>query len=72
MLTPFFKFAVMKKQHTPFLINSISEMHELFDLPKPKHPLVSVINHSTIPMTVRETVENPHLQFLYDLYQKGI
>lgn len=35
----------MKKDvSTPHIIQSISELHQLFALPKPDHPLVSVIN----------------------------
>lgn len=35
----------MKKNvSTPYLIKSISELHQLFALPKPDHPLVSIIN----------------------------
>lgn len=33
-----------KKVSAPHLIKSISELHQLFALPKPHHPLVSVIN----------------------------
>lgn len=35
----------MKKESIqPYIINSISELHRILDLPKPEHPLVSVIN----------------------------
>lgn len=34
----------MKKLNTPYTIKTISELHRLFALPKPQHPLVSVIN----------------------------
>lgn len=35
----------MKKTvNSPYIINSISELHRLLELPKPEHPLVSVIN----------------------------
>ena len=38
-------FEKMKKaQHIPHIINSVSELHQLLNLPKPKHPLVSVID----------------------------
>lgn len=33
-----------KSHHPPYPINSISELHRLLELPKPKHPLISVIN----------------------------
>ncbi len=34
----------MSKNVSPHIIQSISELHHLFALPKPEHPLVSVIN----------------------------
>jgi len=34
----------MKKLNTPYTIKTVSELHRLFALPKPHHPLVSVIN----------------------------
>jgi len=53
-----------KKQNTPpFLINSISEMHDVFNMPKPKHPLVSVVNHNTTPMNTRKDIHNPIYNF---------
>ena len=33
-----------KTSSPPFIVNSISELHRLLSLPKPEHPLVSVIN----------------------------
>lgn len=39
----------MKKQTPgPQIINSISELHRLSSLPKPEHPLVSLINYDDI------------------------
>ncbi len=38
----------MKKQNLPYTINSISDLHRLLGLPKPLHPLVSVIDMSGI------------------------
>jgi len=34
----------MQKNVSPHIIQSISELHRLFALPKPEHPMVSVIN----------------------------
>ncbi len=33
----------MKKHTSPYLINSVSDLHRLLELPKPEHPLVSMI-----------------------------
>ncbi|MBC7451615.1 MAG: helix-turn-helix transcriptional regulator [Cytophagales bacterium] len=39
----------MKKESVqPYIINSISELHSILELPKPEHPLVSVINLSEV------------------------
>ncbi|MBN8877680.1 MAG: helix-turn-helix transcriptional regulator [Sphingobacteriales bacterium] len=39
----------MKKSFTaPYMIRSISEWHQLFDLPKPLHPLISVVDVSLL------------------------
>ena len=39
----------MKKEaNLPYIVTSISELHQLLALPKPEHPLVSVINMSEI------------------------
>ncbi len=39
----------MKKgNHSPYVINSISEIHQQMGLPKPKHPLISVIDYADI------------------------
>ncbi len=34
-----------KKENTPLKISSISEMHDLLHLPKPLHPLVSLVDN---------------------------
>ncbi len=35
----------MKKSGSkPYIVNSISELHRIFSLPKPEHPLISVID----------------------------
>lgn len=39
----FLKFVPMKREHTPYFIKSIQEQHQFWSLPKPKHPLVSVL-----------------------------
>jgi len=37
-------------------INSISELHKIMGIPKPKHPLISLINYKDIPGTA---IKNP-------------
>lgn len=33
-----------KTENSPYIVNSISDLHRLLSLPKPEHPLVTVIN----------------------------
>ncbi|WP_158796907.1 AraC family transcriptional regulator [Pedobacter sp. L105] len=55
----------MKKEAgTPYVINSISELHQVLELPKPAHPLVSVIDMSAIECRV----ENSLKSFMYNFY----
>ncbi|WP_369765189.1 helix-turn-helix domain-containing protein [Flavobacterium sp. WC2429] len=55
----------MKKEtNAPHVINSISELHRLLELPKPKHPLVSVINLNEIKCDFDDKINN----FIYNFY----
>ncbi|MFV5699153.1 helix-turn-helix domain-containing protein [Flavobacterium sp. ZT3R17] len=55
----------MKKEtNSPYIINSISELHRLLELPKPKHPLVSVINLNEIKYHFDESIKS----FVYNFY----
>lgn len=38
----------MSKENTPYKINSISELHHLLKLPRPKHPLLSMVENSQL------------------------
>jgi hypothetical protein len=35
-----------KKNNSPLKISSLSEMHDLLQLPKPLHPLVSLVDNT--------------------------
>ncbi|MBC7934828.1 MAG: AraC family transcriptional regulator [Rhizobacter sp.] len=37
-----------KPAHSPHIINSISEWHRFFNMPKPEHPLISLVRHEAI------------------------
>lgn len=50
-----------KKTHQ---IKTISEFHRFRNLPKPEHPLISVIDYSTI----KHTAENNSLSWMLDFY----
>ncbi len=55
----------MKKAGSnPYLIQSISELHRLFAIPKPEHPLVSVIDFTTLSFEHSDVWGS----FTYDLY----
>ena len=54
----------MKKTYRkPYIINSISELHRLLELPKPKHPLVSVINFDEIKCFDDESLRSVSYNF---------
>jgi AraC family transcriptional activator of pobA len=56
----------MKKEaNSPFRINSISELHRMLGLPKPLHPLISLIDNTT--MVLDETYFNA--SFLFNFYK---
>ena len=48
----------------PYRIKTISEFHQFRGLPKPEHPLISVIDYSTI----RHSPENNQLSWVTDFY----
>ncbi len=55
----------MKKEAShPYSINSVSELHRLVGLPKPLHPLVSVINLSDVNCRLDERFSS----FVYNFY----
>lgn len=52
------------KAKLPHHIKTISQYHQAMGLPKPEHPLISILNFDTIP---RLPVNGP-LTFIYDFY----
>lgn len=55
----------MKKTgNPPYVINSISELHRILELPKPEHPLVSVINLNEIKCYTDESLSS----VIYNFY----
>ncbi len=42
----------------PYIINSVSEMHRILALPKPEHPLVSVINFDHVQCFADESLKS--------------
>ncbi|MDH6253620.1 AraC family transcriptional activator of pobA [Chryseobacterium sp. H1D6B] len=54
-----------KKENTPLKITSISELHHLMDLPKPLHPLISLVDNTK--MSVNTELFNR--SFALDFYK---
>ena len=52
-----------KTSNAPYIINSVSELHRLNSLPKPAHPLVSLINFKDIKNIPDELTSNFILNF---------
>lgn len=55
----------------PYSINSISELHRLMALPKPEHPLVSIINFANVKYTYSDVWEHFMLNFYCIAIKKG-
>ncbi len=67
-----YKQAGMKKQvHIPYTINSISELHRLLQMPKPEHPLISVINLKDVICHFDETQQSVIYNFYSICIKKG-
>jgi len=54
----------MNPTKLPHQIKTISQYHQVMGLPKPEHPLISILNFDSIP---RLPVNEP-LTFVYDFY----
>ncbi len=61
----------MKKQPIPYTINSISDLHRLLGLPKPLHPLVSVIDMSGINCYFDDNLKSVIYNFYSICIKKG-
>jgi len=53
-----------KSDNQPYTINSISDLHRLLELPKPSHPLVSVINLAEIKCYLDTSMKS----WIYNFY----
>ncbi len=62
----------MKKEtNHPYIVNSISELHRILALPKPEHPLVSVINLDEIKCYPEENIKSVLYNFYSVCIKKG-
>lgn len=58
-----------KEESSPYKIESLTDAHQLFGLPKPLHPLVSLINGSHMPVELNGLPPN-HVLGFYKLSYK--
>lgn len=62
----------MKSEHSkPYMISSISELHRLLELPKPEHPLISIINFEEITCFSEERLKSVTYNFYCIALKKG-
>jgi AraC-like DNA-binding protein len=63
---------VKKEEHIPLQFNSISDLHRMLGLPKPLHPLVSLVDNTTIAIE-KEQLRQPFLLNFYKIsYKTGL
>jgi len=63
----------MKKSvNQPLIVNSISELHRLLSLPKPEHPLISVINLKDTRLIINENVNSIVFNFYSIWLEKDV
>ena len=56
-----------KKNNNPLRISSLSQLHDLMQLPKPLHPLISIVDNSK--MTTVDATEILNKAFIFDFYK---
>lgn len=61
-----------KEQRIPAKFNSLSEAHAAFGLPKPNHPLISLINGAKVDLPVNQPPHAHVLNFYKISYRRGL
>lgn len=61
-----------KEEHIPHQFNSISDLHRVLGLPKPLHPLVSMVNNTQISVEKDQLPGSFLLDFYKISYKKGL
>lgn len=61
----------MKAAKQPIIFNSISELHRALGLPKPLHPLISLVDYSTITVDTAELEKGMLFNFYKISYKKN-
>lgn len=63
---------VMKPEiKQPYIFNSISDLHNALGLPKPLHPLLSLVNYSDVTADVQDIAKGMVLNFYKISYKKN-
>ncbi len=62
----------MKEENIPHKFESLSAVHQALDLPKPKHPLISLINGATHPVEPDKLPQNHVLSFYKLSYKPNL
>lgn len=60
-----------KDQNKPYMMNSISELHRILELPKPEHPLISVIDFEEITCYADVALRSVSYNFYCIALKKG-
>ncbi len=61
-----------KEEHIPHQFNSISDLHRVLGLPKPLHPLVSLVDNTEIAIDKEHLPQSFFLNFYKISYKKGL
>jgi AraC family transcriptional activator of pobA len=62
----------MKKENIPHTFNSISDLHRVLGLPKPLHPLISLVDNTHIAIDKDQLPASFLLNFYKISYKKGL
>jgi AraC family transcriptional activator of pobA len=60
----------MKNEDAPYKFDSLSDLHRAFGLPKPLHPLISLIDNTETPVEAR-ILQHAHVLTFYKIALKG-
>jgi len=63
---------VKREEHIPHQFNSISDLHRVLGLPKPLHPLVSLVDNTSIAVDKDQLPGSFLLNFYKISYKKGL
>src|ERR1044072_2265859 len=61
-----------KEENAPLKLESLSEAHRLFGLPKPKHPLITIINGANDRLDMNGFRQNHVLSFYKISYKQNL